>query len=115
DLVGAINSGVTNITNFPASLAITNTAAGNSTIQITNNVTIDAGSNSVIFQSTGTNGGTRFFYVHPNATLTLNNLELTGGAGTNGGAIYNEGTLIISNCLLADNYAINTNGLGGLS
>jgi hypothetical protein len=113
DLVNAINAGVTNITNFQPSLTFSVTATGNPTIQITTNVTINAGTNSVIFQGSGTNGGTRFFYVHPNASLTLNNLMLTNGGSTNGGAIYNEGTLIISNCLLAGNYATNTNGTDG--
>jgi hypothetical protein len=113
DLTNALYSGITNITNFQTPLAISLTNVGAPTIQITNNVTINAGTNSVVFQSSGTNGGTRIFYVLPNATLTLNNLELTGGISTNGGAIYNAGTLIISNCLLTGNYATNTNGLNG--
>ncbi|MGP8199407.1 MAG: beta strand repeat-containing protein [Limisphaerales bacterium] len=116
DLVNALNTGITTITNFQTITPTTTiylTTVGAPTIQITNNVTINAGSNSVIFQGNGTNGGTRFFHVHPNASLTLNNLELIGGGSTNGGAIYNEGTLIISNCLLTGNYATNTNGVIG--
>jgi hypothetical protein len=112
-LTNALYTGVTTITNFQTSLTISVTNPGAPTIQITNNVTINAGTNSVIFLGSGTNGGTRFFYVHPNASLTLNNLELTNGGSTNGGAIYNEGTLIISNCLLTGNYATNISGASG--
>ena len=76
DLINAINTGITPITNFQTNpLTISLTTVGTPTIQITNNVTIDAGTNSVIFRGNGTNGGTRFFYVHPNASLTLNNLN----------------------------------------
>jgi hypothetical protein len=113
DLVSALNAGVTNVTNFQTPLTIYLTTTLAPTIQITNNVTINAGTNSVIFQGNGTNGGTRFFYVHSNASLTLNNLLLTNGGSTNGGAIYNDGMLILSNCLLTGNYATNTNGAVG--
>ncbi len=113
DLTNAINAGITPITNFQTPLTIRLTTVGAPTIQITNNVTINAGTNSVIFLGNGTNGGTRFFYVHSNASLTLNNLLLTNGGSTNGGAIYNAGTLIISNCLLTGNYATNSSGTNG--
>jgi hypothetical protein len=113
DLVNALNAGVTTITNFQSPLTISLTTVAAPTIQITNNVTINAGTNSVIFQGNGTNGGTRFFYVHTNASLTLDNLMLTNGGSTNGGAIYNAGTLIISNCVLAGNYATNSSGANG--
>ena len=113
-LTNALNAGFTIITNFqtnssPASPVLISLTAGQ-TIQITNNVTIDAGTNSVLFQG---DRGERLFYVHPNATLTLNNLELTGGRSSNGGAIYNAGTLIISNCLLTGNRATNSSGANG--
>ncbi|MGP8200111.1 MAG: beta strand repeat-containing protein [Limisphaerales bacterium] len=119
DLFAALNSGITNITNFnpvnsrTSPVTISNTTTLTSTIRITNAVKIDAGTNFVMFVGNGTNGGTRFFYVASNASLTLNNLMLTNGGSTNGGAIYNDGTLIISNCVLTGNYATNTNGLIG--
>ena len=112
-LITAINYGITTITNFGTNLStlpLPISLTSGRTIQITNNVTIDAGTNYVLFEG---DGGERLFYVHPNATLTLNNLELTGGASTNGGAIYNAGTLIISNCLLTGNYASNASGPNG--
>ena len=113
DLVNDLNSGITNITNFQNPTTINLLASGFPTIQITNNVIIDAGTNGVLFQGNGTNGGTRIFNVFPNAMLTLNNLILTGGIATNGGAIYNAGTLIVSNCLFAGNTATNTTGTNG--
>jgi hypothetical protein len=117
DLANALNGGLTNITNFnpinsrtsPVTISLTTSQAP--TLQITNAVTIDAGTNFVMF--VGTNGGWRFFYVHTNASLTLNNLLITNGWSTNGGAIYSDGTLNISNCVLTGNYATNTNGLVG--
>jgi hypothetical protein len=112
-LVTALNAGFTTITNFqtnsPTSPLLISLTSGQS-IQITNNVTIDAGTNFILFQG---NGVARLFYVYPNASLTLNKLELTGGVSTNGGAIYNEGTLIISNCLLTGNLATNSSGTNG--
>ncbi len=110
NLVNDLNSGVTTITNFQPVTTISLTTTAETTIQITNNITIDAGTSSVLFQGSNL---TRFFYVHPGAALTLNNLELTGGGSTNGGAIYNEGTLIISNCLLTGNMASNSSGASG--
>jgi len=104
DLTNALAS-FTNITNFrPSLLQFTNA------IQITNRVNIDAGNNTVILQG---NGASRLFYVASGASLILNNLVLTNGRSINGGAIYNDGRLIISNCLLAGNYATNTNGIPG--
>jgi hypothetical protein len=114
-LVDDLNVGVTaTITNFGSNSTsispfILDLTTGQ-TVQITNNATIDGGTNFVQFQG---NGVTRLFYVHPNASLTLNNLELIGGWSTNGGAIYNEGTLIISNCLITGNTASNVSGANG--
>lgn len=119
-LVAAIGAGNTVITNFnPANsptspIYISLLTTGATTIPISNNVTINAGTNTVIFRSNGTNGGTRFFYVYPGGTLTIANLELTGGASTNGGAIYNQGALIASNCLFLQNYATNSSGANGV-
>jgi hypothetical protein len=120
-LVTALNAGVTTITNFnptnspTAPILISLLTTADPTIVISTNVTIDAGTNSVKFEGNGTNGGTRFFYVNSNASLTLNHLELTGGGSTNGGAVYNAGTLIVSNCLFLLNYATNITGTNGAS
>jgi hypothetical protein len=115
-LLSALTNGTTTITNFNPSnspgspILISFVALSQATLQITTNVTIDAGTNSVLFMG---NGGTRFFTVHPSGTLTLHNLALNNGGSTNGGAIYNQGTLIISNCVLANNSATNGSGANG--
>ncbi len=51
---------------------------------------------------------TRFFYVHPGAKLTLKNLVLTGGGyyAEKSGALKNEGTLVLENCLVQGNEAL---------
>ncbi|HEY3914390.1 MAG TPA: hypothetical protein VGN61_07890, partial [Verrucomicrobiae bacterium] len=96
---------VTNFTNATISL----TTAGQ-TFQITKDVLIDGGTNNVVID-----GGqsTRLFVVSPGATLTLNNLQLLDGIATTGGAIFNEGTLIISNCIISGNFTTNINGANG--
>ena len=43
------------------------------------------------------------------------NLLLQHGRSTNGGAIFNAGTLILSNCTFAGNFASNLHGINGLS
>jgi hypothetical protein len=110
-LIAALNSGATTITNFNSAVQIP--VIPGQTIQITNNIVIDAGSNSVVIYSSGTNGGTRLFNVHAGASLALNNIAMTGGSSTNGGAIYNAGNLTVSNCVFVNNYAINSNGIAG--
>jgi hypothetical protein len=78
-------------------------------IGIGNNVTIDA-----------TGLGDRIFKVLPGAALKLENLTITGGiaAGTNygsnvdgesGGAIYNDGTLVLEHCVVIGNSSGNAN------
>jgi hypothetical protein len=108
-LLAALVSSTT-ITNFSNPSTIIMTAGAEPTFQITGNIKIDAGNNSVLFQGDGTE---RFFFVHSNAVLTLNNIELTNGGSTQGGAIYNAGTLVISNCVLTGNNATNSNGFTG--
>ena len=116
DLATALGNGATSITNFNPTNSLTQpitinlTTVSAPTFHITNAVSIDAGTNSVIFQG---NFATRFFFVHSTGTLTLNNVALINGGSTNGGAIYNQGTLILSNCVLQGNIATNGNGTNG--
>lgn len=55
--------------------------------------TISAENNNVIFN------------VSSNAKLTLSNLNLTNARGVNGGAIYNNGVLVLNNCTFVNNKA----------
>lgn len=79
-------------------------------LEITNNLILDGGANTPTI--TGANLS-RIFHVHTNGVLTLKNLAITGGRSTFGGAIDNEGTLIISNCLFFGNSATNASGAAG--
>ena len=81
------------------------------TFVVSNNVIIDATTNDVVLD--GAELG-RLFRVESNATLTLANLQLIGGISPLGGAIYNQGTLIISNCFFYSNSATNTTGVNGV-
>ena len=104
-----VNSSISVITNFQTNITIGPTSAGQ-TLQINHSVLIDGGTNSVVLDGGGI---TRLFTVATNCQLTLNNLQLINGFSTNGGAIYNNGTLIISNCILAGNAATNVTGITG--
>jgi hypothetical protein len=99
----------TNINNFASNAVIQLTNAGQ-TIQITGNTTIDGTSNNVIIDGTNT---AQLFHVATNAQLVLNNVVLLRGLGTNGGAIFNEGTLIVTNAIFAGNIASNFSGTNG--
>ena len=61
------------------------------------------------------NGSDRFFQVLPGNKLTLINCTLSGGGGNSfagdGGAILNEGELVLIDCTFTDNH---TNGSGGV-
>lgn len=52
----------------------------------------------------------RIFHVFPRATLTLENLTIRGGEAFDGGAIFNEGTVILRNVNVIDNEAFNQGG-----
>ena len=76
---------------------------------------IDAGDNSVTINGpTTTNAtGVRLFRVNPGVTLTLLNLTLSNGRRTNGGAIFNQGTLVAIDCTFTGNKANGITGVAG--
>ncbi|MBI3849481.1 MAG: hypothetical protein HY298_04205 [Verrucomicrobia bacterium] len=60
------------------------------------------------------NNSVRLFTVNPAVNLSVYNLTLVNGRSTNGGAIYNSGTLVVSNSALSGNSVSNSaSGLGG--
>lgn len=63
----------------------------------------------------GQNGGTsvRLFYVNTNISLTIIGLRLVNGLGTNGGAVFNNGTVLATNCVFAFNSAVGPAGGDG--
>jgi len=99
------------ITNFMTNTTISLTTGGQH-ININHTVLIDGGTNGVVFDG---NSVTRLFTVAANSQLTLNNVQVINGVSTNGGGIYNEGTLIISNCIFAGNSATNVTGVSGVT
>ena len=84
-------------------------------ININTNMTIigESQQNTII---NGTNSGNSIFTIASGVNATLINLTLTQGQSSNGGAIYNNGTLSVTNCTLTDNTAnssVVSNGFGG--
>jgi hypothetical protein len=59
-------------------------------------------------------GSGRVIRVVTGVTVTLRDLNLTGGQGQPGGGIYNEGHLTISDSLIDDNHASGTGSGGGI-
>jgi hypothetical protein len=109
-----VSAQTTMVSNYPTFLKALseNTLAITNFLTITHTVLIDGGTNGIVFDG---NGVTRLFTVAANCQLTLNNLQVINGTSTNGGAIYNNGTLIISNCIIAGNSATNLSGAIGAS
>jgi hypothetical protein len=108
-LSNVLNSSIPVITNFLTNTTIS-LATGGQTFPIKHSVTIDGGTNGVVFDG---NLAAHIFTVSSNCQLILNNLQILNGVSTNGGAIYSEGSLIISNCTLAGNSATNITGVQG--
>jgi hypothetical protein len=126
-------AGGTNTITFDSSLSgtISFTSAndyscGPAVMGITSNLTITGPSGGIILA--GNSGNFRLFNVASGATLALDSLTITGFAVTGGtggsggsggggggagmgGAIFNQGTLTIQNCLIKSNTA--TGGTGG--
>jgi hypothetical protein len=70
-------------------------------ILITRDVILEApGQGGVTISGAGV---TRIFNVATGASLTLKNIELFGGVSTNGGAIWNDGSLVLINCTFRRN------------
>lgn len=135
----ALNAGgLVSFSNFNGVITLTNT------LSIKTNVTLNGGSWKVQLSGGGTtttttntagstNGATsvlsvpstngfRIFDIATNGNLTLLNIVLVNGRGNPGGAILNNGTLVLSNCALVSNGAVgapgtngNTSGQGGAS
>jgi hypothetical protein len=80
------------------------------TFEISNSVVIDGGTNNVVIDGSS---AVRLFHVRTNAQLILNNLQLLNGISIVGGAILNEGVLIISNSIISGNGATNVTGVNG--
>ena len=78
------------------------TIALTGTIAITNDVVLDGSGHQVTISGADL---TPIFQVNTNVTFTIANLTLVNGFGTNGGAIYNNGTVNITNATCSGNCA----------
>jgi hypothetical protein len=79
-------------------------------IEVANNLWIDGTGHSVTFSGSNTS---RMFSVLSGVGLALTNVTLADGRSTNGGAIYNEGTVFAQNCRFVNNVAIGSAGANG--
>ena len=77
-------------------------------LDITGNVVIRGNSPRTTFISIAQLD--RIFQIFVGASLTLENLTLQGGAEFDGGAIFNDGTLVLKNVNVIDNEAYNQGG-----
>jgi RHS repeat-associated protein len=113
------------VVSTPSQSALTSALAGggmvtfafNGTITLTSaenisaNTVIDGSGYNVIISGGNTS---QIFKIGSGVNLTITNLTLENGlTTTNGGAIYNLGTLIAGNCTFNDNYARGPNGTSG--
>lgn len=91
---------------LPATIAIT------SPIIIDNDLRIEGpGDTLLTLDAGGVSGNTRIFEIGVNASVSLSGLTLYNGwLQSDGGGIYNEGTLTINHSTLFQNYAFNGRG-----
>jgi hypothetical protein len=80
------------------------------TVTVTNVLVLDGTGQSVTLSGAGT---TRLFHIIRGAHLSLINLTLSDGRSTNGGAIYNEGVLTATSCIISNNQAVGIRGIDG--
>ena len=82
------------------------------TLTISKSLVLDGGSSGVTIAG---NNLVRLFTVLPGAKLTLYGLTLQSGSSDSGGAIYisSGSSVLMTNCILVGNSAVETNGLAG--
>jgi CSLREA domain-containing protein len=83
-------------------------------IDIGADMIIQGGGAGVTIISGGEAFGDRIFEIKPGATVTINDLTVTGGAGSQGGAILNRGTLRLNRVAVNNNTATNAGGIMNL-
>jgi hypothetical protein len=96
------------------SFAATGTVAVTSTIVVsTDTVLIDLSHSIVI--SARSNTPVQLFKVNAGVQFSITGLTLANGSSTNGGAIYNSGTLKLTDCVFSNNIASGESGAVGRS
>ncbi|MEM7028117.1 MAG: LamG-like jellyroll fold domain-containing protein [Chloroflexota bacterium] len=85
-----------------------------STLEITHDLTIDGGNQTIIISGDSNGDGdhnVQPFFVHTDTTVSMNHLSVISGTGVTGGGILNAGTLTISEMILRDNQATSGGGI----
>jgi hypothetical protein len=80
-------------------------------IEIVSNLTLDSRGHDVVLHG---ENRTRLFNVATGATLTIRHLTIANGRSTNAGAIWNDGTLVLTDCAFSNNIAHGTDGTNGV-
>jgi hypothetical protein len=80
------------------------------TLVISQNTILDGSGHAVVLSG---NGSVRVMEVNPGVTLALTNIAIADGMSTNGGGIYNQGTLILVGCVVSNNSAVGVAGTAG--
>jgi hypothetical protein len=79
-------------------------------IEVVTDTVLDANGQRVVL-SGSTN--TQLFRIHAGVEFALRGVTLVNGRNTNGGAIFNSGTLAVSDCVFSNNIALGPNGSTG--
>ena len=82
----------------------------NSNIELTHDLTIIGSTDSLNPSIIDAGNLDTIFLIDPDITITLEYITFENGFSDAGGAIYNEGNLIIKNCLFNGNHAVNDGG-----
>src|SRR5262249_19958731 len=77
------------------------------TLNITNDTVSDATGHGITINGSNT---VEVFFVSTNGQLTLRNMVVANGKSTNGGAIFNNGSVTASNVLFSGNKAVGAVG-----
>jgi predicted outer membrane repeat protein len=85
-----------------------------STLTLGRDVTIDGAGHSVTISGDSNGDGSgdvRVFYVNSGVTATLQHITVTKGHANNGGGVYSDGALTVTNCTFAGNSATYGGGI----
>ncbi len=88
----------------------TYTGPDNTNIELTQDLTIIGSTDSLNPSIINAGSLDNIFIIDPDITITLEYITFENGYNNTGGAIYNQGNLIIENCTFNDNQAINDGG-----
>lgn len=86
-----------------------------STIIISNDVSLIDSNHAVMLSGSGASSRGPLFIVNSGVQFRASGLMFANGSATNGGAIYNEGIIVLANCFFSNNTAVGPGGALGAS